>query len=63
MFAPALEDRWGSKRFLIYYLITGLGAAVVQEAVWVSFVRFKEAYDFDMWDEVFKNEEAGSRIK
>ncbi len=34
MFAPALEDRWGSKRFLIYYLVTGVGAAVVQEAVW-----------------------------
>ena len=34
MFAPALENRWGSKRFLIYYLITGLGAALVQEGVW-----------------------------
>lgn len=34
MFAPALENRWGGKRFLIYYLITGLGAAVVQESVW-----------------------------
>lgn len=34
MFAPALEERWGSQRFLIYYLVTGLGAAVVQEAVW-----------------------------
>ena len=34
MFAPALEERWGSQRFLIYYLVTGLGAAVVQQAVW-----------------------------
>lgn len=34
MFAPALEERWGSKRFLIYYLVTGLGAAIVQECVW-----------------------------
>lgn len=34
MFGPALEERWGEKRFLIYYLITSLGAAVVQEAVW-----------------------------
>lgn len=34
MFAPALESRWGEKRFLIYYLVTGLGAAVVQESVW-----------------------------
>ena len=34
MCAPALEERWGSKRFLIYYLVTGLGAAIVQECVW-----------------------------
>ncbi|MBQ8100938.1 MAG: rhomboid family intramembrane serine protease [Paludibacteraceae bacterium] len=34
MFAPPLEERWGSKRFLIYYLISGIGAAVVQELVW-----------------------------
>ena len=34
MFAPAIEERWGSKRFLIYYLITGLGAGVIQELVW-----------------------------
>lgn len=34
MFAPALEERWGSKRFAIYYLVTGLGAAIVQECVW-----------------------------
>lgn len=34
MFGPALEEQWGSRRFLIYYLLTGLGAAVVQEATW-----------------------------
>lgn len=34
MFGPALEERWGGRRFLIYYLITGLGAAMVQETVW-----------------------------
>lgn len=34
MFAPALEERWGSKRFLIYYLVTGIGAGLVQELVW-----------------------------
>ena len=38
MFGPALEDRWGSRRYLIYYLIAGLGAAFVQEAYWaISF--------------------------
>ena len=34
MFGPAIEERWGSRRFLIYYLITGLGAALIQEGVW-----------------------------
>ena len=34
MFAPAIEERWGSKRYLIYYLVTGIGAGVIQEVVW-----------------------------
>jgi membrane associated rhomboid family serine protease len=34
MFGPAIEQQWGSRRFLIYYLVTGLGAALVQEGVW-----------------------------
>ncbi len=34
MFAPVLENEWGSKRFLTYYLVCGIGAAFVQEAVW-----------------------------
>lgn len=34
MFAPAIEERWGSKRFLIYYLVTGIGAGIIQEVVW-----------------------------
>ena len=34
MFAPPLERTWGGRRFLTYYLVTGIGAAVVQELVW-----------------------------
>lgn len=34
MFAPVLENEWGSRKFLIYYLVCGIGAALVQEAVW-----------------------------
>jgi membrane associated rhomboid family serine protease len=34
MFGMALEYRWGSKRFLFYYLFTGLGAALVQQLIW-----------------------------
>ena len=37
MFAPPLEERWGSKRFLIYYLVCGVGAGLVQELVWWLF--------------------------
>ena len=33
MFGNTLENIWGSKRFLIYYIICGLGAAVMQELV------------------------------
>jgi membrane associated rhomboid family serine protease len=33
MFGSTLENYWGGKRFLVYYMITGLGAAVMQMAV------------------------------
>ena len=33
MFGPVLEQVWGPKRFLIYYFVTGLGAAVIHESV------------------------------
>ncbi len=36
MFGNTLENVWGSKRFLIYYLITGIGAAVVY-TFWIGF--------------------------
>ena len=34
MFAPVLEREWGWKRFLTYYLVCGVGAGLLQEAVW-----------------------------
>lgn len=34
MFGRVIEQYWGSKRFLIFYLVSGIGAALVQEAVW-----------------------------
>ncbi len=34
MFGSSLEQYWGSKRYLIYYLATGIGAGVFQELVW-----------------------------
>lgn len=34
MFGINLEELWGSKRFLLYYLLTGIGAGFFQELVW-----------------------------
>ncbi|MBO7259765.1 MAG: rhomboid family intramembrane serine protease [Paludibacteraceae bacterium] len=34
MFGSALEHQWGGVRFLFYYLLTGVGAGVVQEIMW-----------------------------
>lgn len=34
MFGRILESTWGSRRFLIFYFVCGIGAALVQEAVW-----------------------------
>jgi membrane associated rhomboid family serine protease len=36
MFAPMIEQEWGARRFAIYYLVCGLGAAFVQELVWMA---------------------------
>lgn len=35
MFAPVIEQEWGARRFAIYYLVCGLGAALIQELVWM----------------------------
>jgi membrane associated rhomboid family serine protease len=39
MFGRTLEQMWGGKRFLIYYLITGVGAGLIN--ILVAFVRIK----------------------
>jgi len=45
MFGRVLEDYWGPKRFLVFYIITGLGAAVAQELVWfISVQQFASAH-------------------
>jgi len=35
MFAPMIEQEWGARRFGLYYLVCGLGAALIQELVWM----------------------------
>ncbi len=34
MFGRVLEGVWGPKRFLLFYMVTGVGAGFIQEAVW-----------------------------
>ncbi len=34
MFGRTLEMVWGGKRFLFYYLTTGIGAGLIQEVAW-----------------------------
>lgn len=34
MFGRILEQVWGSRRFLLFYIVCGVGAAFVQELVW-----------------------------
>ncbi|MEF9924387.1 MAG: rhomboid family intramembrane serine protease [Muribaculaceae bacterium] len=46
MFGRILEQVWGGKRFLFYYISTGIGAALIQECVWM----FTMINDFALTD-------------
>jgi len=44
MFGRVLEQVWGPKRFLIFYMVTGIGAGLIQELAWYIDLRpFLEA--------------------
>lgn len=56
MFGSAVENVWGSKRFLFYYLATGIGAALIQQTV--GFIRLESLgsiSDPQMMQEVLRN--------
>lgn len=46
MFGTALERVWGGERFLVFYLITGLGAMLLHMAV-QAFIIYKGTGTFD----------------
>lgn len=48
MFGRVLEQVWGPKRFLIFYMVTGIGAGLVQELMWYIELRpmLEAAKDF-----------------
>jgi membrane associated rhomboid family serine protease len=55
MFGRTLEYVWGPKRFLIFYVVAGLGAAFVQELVGaVRFYNLVEGVDADKLAIVFE---------
>ena len=61
IFGKTLESVWGSKRFLIYYLVTGLGAAFFHQLV--NYIQFapdilalKEAYSVNRVNPALLNE-------
>ena len=41
MFGGVLEQFWGPKRFLFYYIVTGVGAGIIQQVFWA--VEFQSA--------------------
>jgi membrane associated rhomboid family serine protease len=44
MFGSALEQVWGGKRFLVYYFVTGLGAAALHTFVtWIEISHVQDA--------------------
>lgn len=45
MFGRVLESVWGSKRFLVYYMLTGLGAAALHTFVlWLDYSSLMRAF-------------------
>jgi membrane associated rhomboid family serine protease len=56
MFGQILEQVWGPKRFFIYYIVTGLGAMVIHEAVIaVQYARVMNIINPEQLQEVLDN--------
>ncbi|MDR2683825.1 MAG: rhomboid family intramembrane serine protease [Prevotellaceae bacterium] len=56
MFGSILERIWGGKKFLLFYFIAGIGAALIQEAVWyVDYHSIVPNIDKQIFDEIKAN--------
>ena len=51
MFGGVIENRWGTGRFLIYYFVTGVGAAIVHYLV----IYFQIAPDLNLLNQFLSN--------
>lgn len=55
MFGKTLEEVWGPKRFLTYYLITGIGAAVIQMIItYIRIQSIESALTSDLIEVVYR---------
>ncbi len=49
MFGAAIENYWGTKRFLVFYFVAGIGAAIVYEAwQYIDFTFVKHLWDYQL---------------
>ena len=63
MFGRSIEVTWGSRRYLIFYLVSGIGAALVQEAVWYFQIQAVAAnYGFSVMQMVAMNPSANQLV-
>ena len=63
MFGRSLEATWGPRRYLIFYLVSGIGAALVQEAVWYFQIQAVAAnYGFSVMQMVAMNPSANQLV-
>jgi membrane associated rhomboid family serine protease len=56
-FGPLLEQRWGARRFLIFWLICGIGAGMLYEGV-----RFYEGYKMEQARQEFVQQPTGGGL-
>jgi membrane associated rhomboid family serine protease len=62
MFGAILENVWGPKRFLFYYIFTGLGAAAIQLLVYY-FQLAPKIHDYDVLYKLAKNYHEQTMVK
>ncbi len=56
MFGKVLENYWGSKKFLLYYMICGIGSGLVQLLVcYIQILNVRHGLSADLIQEVYTN--------
>ena len=64
MFGPILEQTWGPKRFLFYYILCGIGAGLIQEGVqYIQFDRLWRYFYGAILEHVDHRRCFGSRLR